>query len=110
MKKITFLLFIGVTTFGYSQRLYKAVEKGDIEKVKSLIKKNADISKYNKKGLFPLWRATADNNYEISELLIKNLLPQTYVFLTSNNLSTTVHRLPALVPYVQKFMETQNSK
>ena len=72
MKKITFLLFIGVTTFGYSQRLYKAVEKGDIEKVKSLIKKNADISKYNKKGLFPLWRATADNNYEISELLIKN--------------------------------------
>lgn len=72
MKKTLLLLFIGITTIGYSQKLYKAVENGDIEKVKTLLEKGADVAEYNKDGLFPLWRATADNNYEITALLIKN--------------------------------------
>jgi len=71
MRKILIILFIGITSIGHSQKLYKAVEKGNIKKVKSLLKKEVNISEYNKKGLFPLWRSTADNNYEISELLIK---------------------------------------
>lgn len=66
------ILFLGISTFGYSQKLFKAVEKGDIEKAKSLIAKGADVTEYSKNGLFPLWRATADNNYALSELLIKN--------------------------------------
>ncbi|UJH92801.1 ankyrin repeat domain-containing protein [Antarcticibacterium sp. 1MA-6-2] len=73
MKKISFLLlFIGATILGYAQKLYRAVEDGDIDKVTTLLAKNADVAEYNKKGLFPLWRSAADNNYEISELLIKS--------------------------------------
>ena len=72
MKKIICLVLIMTANMAFSQKLYKAVENGTIEKVKTLIEKGADINEYSKNGLFPLWRSTADNHYEISELLIKN--------------------------------------
>ena len=72
MKQIIFFLIaLGISTSSYSQKLYKAVEKNDIEKVEKLIKKGEDVNQYYKNGLFPLWRATADNNYKISSTLIE---------------------------------------
>jgi ankyrin repeat protein len=73
MKNKLFLLLLLIGTLNsYSQKLYKSVEKENFEKVKSLLQKEEDPNEYYSNGLFPLWRATADNNYEISELLIKS--------------------------------------
>lgn len=73
MKHKLFLLFLLITTLNsYSQKLYKAVEKENFEKVKSLLEKGEDPNEYYSNGLFPLWRAAADNNYKITELLITN--------------------------------------
>jgi uncharacterized protein len=72
MKKVLIiLLFIGITSTGHSQKLYTAVEKSDIKKVEKLITKGEDVDEYNKNGLFPLWRATSDNNEKITKLLIE---------------------------------------
>lgn len=73
MKNKLLLIFLVTTALNsYSQKLYKAVEKENFEKVKSLLEKEEDPNEYNSNGLFPLWRAAADNNYEIAELLINN--------------------------------------
>ncbi|NJM80254.1 MAG: hypothetical protein HC854_12710 [Flavobacterium sp.] len=72
MKKILLISLLIYSINNFSQKLYKAVEKGDIEKVKELLQKGENVNEYSKNGLFPLWRATADNNYEISKLLIEN--------------------------------------
>jgi len=72
MKKILVLLLMGISSIGFSQSLFKAVEKGDLEKVKKVIEEGENVNAYSEKGLFPLWRAAADNNYEMSELLINN--------------------------------------
>lgn len=68
---LTVILLFLLTTSVYSQKLYKAVESSDYDKVKELLDKGADPNEYSKNGLFPLWRATADNNIEISKLLIQ---------------------------------------
>jgi ankyrin repeat protein len=71
-KSVLFLLVFLLTTSVFAQKLYKAVEAGDTEKVKTLLKKGADVNEYAADGLFPLWRAAADNNYDIAALLLQN--------------------------------------
>lgn len=68
---LTTTLFIFITTLTYSQKLFKAVENADFDKVKLLLEKGEDPNEYSKNGLFPLWRAVADNNFEIAKLLIE---------------------------------------
>ncbi len=70
-KLFLFLLLIGSLS-SYSQKLYEAVEKENIKKVESLLNQQENPNDYYSNGLFPLWRATADNNYKIAELLIEN--------------------------------------
>ncbi|MCH5600242.1 ankyrin repeat domain-containing protein [Niabella ginsengisoli] len=53
------------------QKLFKAVENSDVEKVIELLEKGEDPNAYSKDGLFPLWRAAADNNIEIAKILLK---------------------------------------
>lgn len=73
MKKLLLTItMVMLVSLMYSQKLYRAVEKGDAEKVEKLIKKGEDVNEYHKNGLFPLWRASADGNYAICKLLILN--------------------------------------
>ncbi|MCP9198837.1 ankyrin repeat domain-containing protein [Gramella sp. GC03-9] len=69
-KRLSLLVFLLVTISTFSQELFEAVDNEDYEKVKSLLEQENDPLEYSSTGLFPLWRATADNNYEISKLLI----------------------------------------
>lgn len=68
---LTITLLTLLTTWTYSQKLYKAVESADINKVIELLDKGEDPNEYSNNGLFPLWRATTDNQFEISKLLIE---------------------------------------
>lgn len=67
---LTFFFVALFTTQIYSQKLYKAVENADHNKVMELLAIGEDVNEYSKNGLFPLWRAAADNNLQIAELLI----------------------------------------
>ncbi len=64
------LILILSTTLSFSQKLYRAVEKGDLEKVTSLIVKGHDVNELTNEGKSPLWRAAIDGNIEISQLLV----------------------------------------
>ena len=72
--KNKFLLFILLlcTINTFAQNLIKAVEKNDLEKVETLLEKGEDPNEYNEEGLFPLWRATANNNVAMTKLLLEN--------------------------------------
>jgi uncharacterized protein len=70
--KILLLVLLTSSLNLFSQKLYKAVDAGDIESVKNILSKDVDVNKYSRNGLFPLWRAAADNKLEICKLLIDN--------------------------------------
>jgi len=71
-KSFLALILVLVCSNLSSQKLFKAVDKGDAQKVKALLEKGADPNVYTEDGLFPLWRATANNNQEITKLLLEN--------------------------------------
>lgn len=69
---LPFAFLILFTTPIYSQKLFEAVEKLDLARVKELLDKGADPNEYSKNGLFPLFRAVDSENTEIASLLIQH--------------------------------------
>lgn len=67
---LLFTMLISATS--HAQKLFKAVEEGRTARVERLLKKGEDVNDYTENGLFPLWRAAANNNYEIALLLLEN--------------------------------------
>lgn len=70
--KLLIVLVLLSSISGFSQKLYKAVEKGDLVKVKSLILKGNDVNELSYDGFSPLWRAAVDGNFEVSQLLVNS--------------------------------------
>lgn len=67
---VLFLLVFAQVLMG--QKLYEAVEARDYDKVKDLLEKGEKVNKHSKNGLFPLWRAAADNDTAMVRLLLKH--------------------------------------
>lgn len=55
-----------------SSSLFEAINRGDVEVVKALIKGGADIEIKNKDGETPLLLAVKENKYDIAKFLINN--------------------------------------
>lgn len=72
--KLLSLLLISVlfSVTSYGQKLFKAVEDGRTNRVEKLLKNGEDLNAYAENGLFPLWRAAANNDYEVAVLLLEN--------------------------------------
>lgn len=96
---LSIMLCIGVTFAGYSQRLYKLVEKGDFERVEKEIDKGTDVNEYTKRGLFALWRASANNDIKMVELLLDYDADPNQITLVDPNYSAAID-YPAQEGYI----------
>lgn len=61
-----------ITAEGLGQGLFKAVERGNIFKVETLLESGADINCVNEEGLTPLFIAVGNNNTEMASFLLMN--------------------------------------
>ncbi|OGP52762.1 MAG: hypothetical protein A2Y65_03625 [Deltaproteobacteria bacterium RBG_13_52_11] len=69
---LAFSVLLGTVVYsaGISDELFSAVEKNDIQKVKELIAKGADVNVKEEHGNTPLIKAASRGYTEIAELLI----------------------------------------
>ena len=65
-------LLLSLSFCSHSQKLYNAVEKGNLKRVKAIVKRGADVNELSKEGFTALWRAAVDGNFEIGQHLIEN--------------------------------------
>ncbi|MCS7244590.1 MAG: ankyrin repeat domain-containing protein [candidate division WOR-3 bacterium] len=72
----------------YSQELIVSTSKGELSKVKDLIKKGADINSKNEYGKTPLHIAVENNYEDIVKVLLEN---KADVNIKDNNGNTPLH-------------------
>lgn len=72
------MLFAGSCDSGTDNRMFEAIEEGDVPKLRELVSQNANADVIDSEGKTPLMRAIESGNFELVRVLISNEVDPNY--------------------------------